>query len=146
MRVYLDTCCLMRPFDDQSYPRIRLETLAISDLMDYIQDQRIQWISGEVVYMEILACRSSVRREKVLNWLSGVKQWMPYTPAVARQAKQFSRHGIQDWDARHLATAVLARCDWFLTTDLALIKRAMTLGKLSVRVANPTEFILEDIP
>ena len=29
MRVYLDMCCLKRPFDDQSQPRIHLESEAV---------------------------------------------------------------------------------------------------------------------
>ena len=28
-RIYLDVCCLNRPFDDQSQPRIRLESETI---------------------------------------------------------------------------------------------------------------------
>ena len=30
MRIYLDTCCLQRPLDDQTQPRIRVETEATS--------------------------------------------------------------------------------------------------------------------
>jgi hypothetical protein len=33
MRIYLDMCCLKRPFDDQSQPRIRLETEAVLALL-----------------------------------------------------------------------------------------------------------------
>ena len=33
MRIYLDMCCLKRPFDDQSQPRIRLETEAVLSLL-----------------------------------------------------------------------------------------------------------------
>lgn len=29
MKVYLDICCLKRPFDDQSQPRIAVESAAI---------------------------------------------------------------------------------------------------------------------
>lgn len=34
MRVYLDICCLKRPFDDQSQPRIHLEAEAVLALLD----------------------------------------------------------------------------------------------------------------
>jgi hypothetical protein len=33
MRIYLDMCCLKRPFDDQSQPGIRLETEAVLALL-----------------------------------------------------------------------------------------------------------------
>ena len=29
MRIYLDVCCLQRPFDDQTQPRIRVESEAV---------------------------------------------------------------------------------------------------------------------
>lgn len=146
MRMYLDTCCIMRAFDDQSFPRVRLETLAISDVMEYIQAGRLAWISGKPLFQEISACPSSYRREKALKWLRLVGEWREYTPDVAGLAKRLVRHGLNEWDARHVATAEIAQCDWFLSTDQTLIKRAKTISKLAVRVANPTEFIVEDIP
>ncbi len=146
MRVYFDTCSLMRPFDDQSFPRVRLETLAISDVMDFVQSGKIQWIAGRALYSEVSACPIYARREEVLSWLRNVSEWQEYTPIVARLAKRFAKYNIGDWDARHLATAEAAQCDWFLSTDQNLVKRAQKVSpKLSVRVANPAEFILEDI-
>ncbi len=62
MRVYFDTCSLMRPFDDQSFPRVRLETLAVSDVMDFIQSGHVQWIAGKALYLEVSACPIYARR------------------------------------------------------------------------------------
>jgi hypothetical protein len=49
MRIYLDMCCLKRPFDDQSQPRIRLETEAALALLaaesatvDYIRSAALR--------------------------------------------------------------------------------------------------------
>lgn len=148
LRVYLDTCCLMRPFDDQSFPRVRLEALAVSDLFEYMwKTGRIQWIAGEAVYNEVTACRIIERREKTLALLDAVTEWRQSSPAVEKLAARLIGNNIGEWDAWHIATAEMADCDWFLTTDAALIKRSRkVLPKLSVRVANPTEFILEDTP
>jgi hypothetical protein len=33
-RIYLDVCCLNRPFDDQRQDRIRLEAEAIERILD----------------------------------------------------------------------------------------------------------------
>lgn len=103
-------------------------------------------MSGKALYLEIMACRLQHRREKALLWLEEVNEWQEYTLKVERLAKIFVKGGIDEWDARHLATAQAAKCRWFLTTDLTVIKRARKLDvQLDVRVANPTEFILEDI-
>jgi hypothetical protein len=49
MRIYLDMCCLKRPFDDQSQPRIRLETETVMALLaaesatvDYIRSAALR--------------------------------------------------------------------------------------------------------
>lgn len=135
----------MRAFDDQSFPRVRLETLAISDVMDYIQAEQLTWISGKTLYLEISACPTPDRRNKALKWLRLVKVWQDYTSDVGKLAKRLGKHNLTEWDARHVATAEIAGCDWFLTTDLALIKRTSKLQRLTVKVVNPAEFILEDI-
>ncbi len=146
MRVYFDTCCLMRPFDDQSFPRVRLETLAVTDVMEFVQSGQVRWIAGKALYREIAACPLYARRVEVLNWLHNVSEWQEYTPVADRLAKRLAKHGIGEWDARHLATAEAARCDWFLSTDQNLVARAQKISpELSVRTANPIEFILEDM-
>ncbi|MGK7919936.1 MAG: hypothetical protein AB4080_08000 [Trichodesmium sp.] len=35
--IYLDVCCLNRPFDNQTQPRIKLETQAILEIISYCQ-------------------------------------------------------------------------------------------------------------
>ena len=36
MRIYFDTCCLQRPLDDQTQPRIRVETEAVFTLVSEV--------------------------------------------------------------------------------------------------------------
>lgn len=42
MKIYLDMCCLSRPCDDQSQPRIRVETEAVLAILDKISNH--EWI------------------------------------------------------------------------------------------------------
>ena len=51
-RVYLDNCCLSRPFDDQTQDRIRLETEAIMLIMVRFYTRQWQWIASEVSMFE----------------------------------------------------------------------------------------------
>lgn len=37
MRIYLDVCCLNRPFDDQTQDRIHLEAEAVLTILKYIE-------------------------------------------------------------------------------------------------------------
>ncbi len=66
MRIYLDVCCMNRPFDDQSQDRIKLESEAI--LTALARCQRGQWRlvgSGAIDY-EISKIPDEDRRQKVL--------------------------------------------------------------------------------
>lgn len=49
MRLYLDNCCLQRPLDDQTHPRIRVETEAVFAMLAAVQagDQRL--VSSEAL-------------------------------------------------------------------------------------------------
>jgi hypothetical protein len=37
MRIYLDNCCLQRPLDDQTHPRVRVETEAVFIVLAAVQ-------------------------------------------------------------------------------------------------------------
>ncbi len=41
MKIYLDNCCFNRPFDDQSFLTIRLETEAKLDIQKKIESGRL---------------------------------------------------------------------------------------------------------
>ncbi len=51
--IYLDACCLNRPFNDQTQDRIRLETEAIVLIMGHLQTDQWRWIGSEVLGTEI---------------------------------------------------------------------------------------------
>ena len=53
MKVYLDACCLNRPFDDQSQPRVRLETEAVSLILEKLAQGEWDWVGSEILLHEV---------------------------------------------------------------------------------------------
>jgi hypothetical protein len=53
MRIYLDACCVNRPYDDQKQDRIRLQAEAILLIMYHCRKQEWEWIGSEVLNFEI---------------------------------------------------------------------------------------------
>jgi len=51
--VYLDVCTLCRPFDDQSFLRIRLETDAVNLVMSKIHEGLLRLAVSPVHFVEI---------------------------------------------------------------------------------------------
>jgi hypothetical protein len=136
----------MRPFDDQSQPRIHMEALAVSFIMDKIWSGDWQWVAGEILYMEVLADRNAYRRAKVLGWLRFVDEWMEAAQMDENLIRRFMRHGIGEWDAEHLAAAVTSGCDCFVTADHGLSAHAASLKpSLGFRLLNPME-LAGDLP
>jgi len=53
MRIYLDVCCLNRPFDDNAQDRIRLESEAVLAVLKRHQDRSWSLLGSEVINFEI---------------------------------------------------------------------------------------------
>ena len=47
--IYLDVCCLNRPFDDQTQVRIHLEAEAVLMVLSRCEAGAWQWIGSEVI-------------------------------------------------------------------------------------------------
>ena len=70
MRIYLDTCCLQRPFDDQTQPRIRVETEAVFAILASVQAGDLSMPSSEALEYEVSCTPDEVRRNEVLAMLA----------------------------------------------------------------------------
>ena len=53
MRIYLDVCCVNRPFDDQTQDRIHLESEAVILILKHVRSGNWEWISSEAVDFEV---------------------------------------------------------------------------------------------
>ena len=53
MRIYLDVCCLNRPFDDQGQDRVRMETEAVKTVLLNIGIGHWTGVRSEVMDFEI---------------------------------------------------------------------------------------------
>ena len=64
-RIYLDVCCLNRPFDDQRQDRIRLEAEAVLSILGRCEAGTWQWLSSAVVEAEVNNTPSRERCSRV---------------------------------------------------------------------------------
>lgn len=146
LRVYLDVCCLNRPFDDQSQDRIRLEAEAVLLILGRCEAGAWQWLSSAIVEEEVDNTPSHERRSRVKSMLSGAQSTVTLTAIAVTRAKELQAMGFRTYDALHLACAEQARVDVFLTTDDRVLRIATrNTVQLQVRVANPLEWLLEVI-
>ena len=87
MRIYLDVCCLNRPFDDQRDDRIRLESEAVLIILERCLNEW-RMIGSEVVDYEISKIPDSERREKVGILASLAKEKVILEDEIIERAKE----------------------------------------------------------
>ena len=119
-RIYLDVCCLCRPFDDQTVHRIRMETEAITEILKRCMTDW-ELVGSEAIESEIFEISDEERRENVESVLQFAKSRVEVDDEVEAIARQYHRYGLDPFDALHLACAQCAGAI-FLTTDDTLIK------------------------
>lgn len=144
MKIYLDACCLNRPFDDQRQPRIRLEAEAISLILQNFHQRKWEWIGSEVLVYELQQTADVERRERLLLLAGQSHQAVEITEEILRQAEKLEASGFDSYDAIHLASAEQANVDVFLTTDDNLQKVAnRNKGVFSLVIENPVKWLEE---
>ncbi len=147
MRLYLDVCSLNRPYDDQSIDRNRLEAEAILIIVGRVSNGKHSLVSSEIIDREVAACPDMEKAELVGQTLRLAGQHAVFTAADARRFRELTALGFRKLDSMHLACAEAARCEYFITTDDKLIKRAKAHRKtLAVAVVNPLAFVTEVEP
>ena len=96
-RIYLDVCCLNRPFDDQLQDRVRLEAEAVLLILGRCEAGAWQWLSSAVVEEEVNNTPSSERRSRVRNMLSGAHGTVALTDAAIARAQELKVMGFRTY-------------------------------------------------
>ena len=143
MGIYLDNCCLQRPLDDQTHPRIRVETEAIFVILAAVQARELSLLGSEALDYEIANIPDEARRSDARAVLTLVSERLKITDAVEALATEFTRTGIHAIDALHLALASTAKADFFCTCDDRLLRRAEALSDLGCKVISLLGLISE---
>lgn len=142
-RLYLDVCCLNRPFDDWAQARVRIEAEAILAILAICQTGAWQLVSSMALLIEIDRTANLERKQGVLDSLAMAVQQVSITEAILQRADVLKQSGFKAFDALHLACAEAASVDCFLTTDDRLIRRAARTD-LAVSVSNPVDWFMKE--
>ena len=141
MKIYLDNSCFNRPFDDQKQLRIKLETEAKLDIQERIFKKEIKLTWSYILDFENEANPFEQRRLAIRGWKNYASVDTDETKEIIEKAERFHQMGIKSKDSIHLACAISMRCEYFLTTDDEVIKKAS--GIKEIKVTDPISFIKE---
>jgi hypothetical protein len=144
-RIYLDTCCLNRPFDDQTQTRVRLEAEAVVLILDRIeQDDNWIWIGSDVLDFETSRISDGERRRRIEAMLQFVDDVQLSDSSTTVRAQELQAVGFHAIDALHVASAEQSNCEIVLTTDDRMLGAARrNVDQIQVRIENPIDWLRE---
>lgn len=138
--VYLDTSIYNRPFDDQTQPKIYLETQAVILILQMVEAKLIELVNSSTLEYENSRNPFPLNQSAMARYLQMAVVKQLVNPAIKVRTEQLEQLGLKAMDALHLACAEASNSDYFITCDKRLINRAQGL---TLKVMNPTDFILE---
>lgn len=137
MRIYLDTSALNRIFDNQSKPRIYLESTAMLIVFMFIESQNIEMVSSDVLLFENDKNPYDDRKTFVNSILKKSNETQLINDIILIRSQEIEELNIKGLDALHLACSERLRADYFITCDDKIIKNY----KGSIVVKNPVDFV-----
>lgn len=142
MRVYLDNCCYNRPYDDQTQIIVALETQAKLHIQEHVKDGQLELIGSYILDYEISRNPYEMKRQSISQFIkNNMKGYVgaERDDVISPIAADIMKAGIKEKDAYHVACAIYAGCDYFISTDVRLLKYRTE----KIRLVTPIEFITE---
>lgn len=141
MKIYLDNCCFNRPFDDQSQIRIRIETEAKLNIQENIRSGKLKLVWSYILDYENNRNPYSDRKSQIGIWKKYAICDFDENSEIIDLANFLSRFGFQKIDSLHIACAIIAKCDYYLTTDDKILNKSNKVS--DIKITDPIGFIRE---
>lgn len=139
VKVYLDTCCYNRPYDDQTQLRINLEAQAKLFIQKQIVDGKLDLIYSFISVYENSQNPFAIRKNAIFDFFSNAMIYIDESnvEVIKQRAGEIMKTGIKTKDALHVSCAIEGKADYFVTTDIRLLKYSSD----EVKIINPIDLI-----
>ena len=136
-RIYLDNCCFNRPYDDQANLNVHLEAEAKIFIQNEILKNTFELAWSFMMDFEILSNPYYDRQIAFLKWKNIAVMDIDPIKEILIIGKDLNKKNIKKKDALHIACAIKAECEYFLTTDNKILNKDIS----QIKVINPIDFI-----
>jgi len=138
MKIYLDTRALNRIFDDQSQPRIYLESVAMELIFLSLEWGNLEIVSSAALQFETNNNPYGERRIFIEAVLIRATYFQDLNEEILTRAEEIeATMRIKGVDALHLACAEKIGGLYFITCDDKIVKRYQG----AIVVKNPNDFV-----
>ena len=140
VKIYLDNCCYNRPFDDFTIGKNALEANAKIYIQSLVKYKGVALYYSFMSQIEIDDSPYEEQKGYILDFIEanavgfiGKKR----SAEIEALSEEIIQTGIKKKDATHLACAIIAECDYFITTD----KRVINYKTDRIKAVNPISFM-----
>ncbi|MCL1874755.1 MAG: type II toxin-antitoxin system VapC family toxin [Synergistaceae bacterium] len=140
LKIYIDNCCYNRPFDNSSDNSVQMEAAAKLFIQSLIKYGDISLVSSFILYSEIIDNPYEYKKDAILRFIDEYAKQYIGSESVSEAltvAGEIMKSGVKAPDAAHVVCAILAGCDYFITTDKRLLKYKTN----RIKLLGPIEFI-----
>jgi len=138
MKIYLDNCCFNRPFDDQTQLKISLETQSKLFIQALVAKGEIKLVWSYILSLENTKNPYENKRLSISRFAEYAEIKVLESETLLKNAHKIASNGIKDADSLHIACAIEASADFFITTDNRILKYKTD----EIKIVNPVQFIL----
>jgi len=139
MLLYMDMCCLNRPFDKQMQQKVYLETEAKLFIQDKIRKGKFRLVWSYILDYENTANPDEDARSSIQKWENISSHFVLESQILVESAKSILGKGFGVKDSIHIACAIESKAQYFFTVDNGILKRRNLISE--IRIINPVEFI-----
>lgn len=136
----MDTSAYNRPFDDQTQPKIFLESQAVVIILQMIEAGIVDLVGSSVLEYENSRNPDLIKQEAMNRYLQMAESRQIVNEEIRQRSEQLEHNGLKAVDVLHIACAKATSSDYFITCDKRLINRC---SSLLLKVVNPVDFVLE---
>ena len=136
-KIYLDNCAYNRPYDDQTQLKIHLETQAKLKIQDNAVSGKCDLIWSYILEFENNDNPYEYKRNRIEEWKDIAKISVVENEEIKSMAKEIKAKGIDTKDAIHIACAKYAGADYFITTDVSVLKKEVE----GINISSPLDYI-----
>jgi predicted nucleic acid-binding protein len=120
IRVYLDTSAYHRSFDDQTQPKIFLETQAVVIILQMVEAKEVELISSSVLEYENSRNPHPIKQQAMSRYLQLAQLSQEVSEAIRKRSEELEQNGLKAIDALHVACAEAVNTNYFITCDKRL--------------------------
>ena len=140
MRIYLDMCCYNRQFDEKISEEDFIEARSVIQIQKEILLDNLDLLTSFMLHYANYRKKISEQRDKIDLFIKTYRKIYVGVDSIEILkdiSQKIISHGIKEKDAYHIASAILAECDYFITFDKKLLKFSAD----SIKIINPVDFM-----